>query len=343
MKKYIFICCLLITLNAAAQRDKVELYIQRFNDIAIKEMIRTGVPASITLAQGILESQSGESDLVKRSNNHFGIKCKPEWTGPRVFHNDDEKGECFRVYPTAEDSYKDHSDFLRTRSHYDFLFKLDPTNYEAWAKGLKKAGYATEKGYPQKLIKLINEYQLDQYTKTTLSTTANNVTNTAILQPTAIIAVYPPIEEKEEEELAVTTNSSIKNNIAPKKTNNYPSTVFLINQTKVIFANEGTSLLALANQQKITLSRLMEFNEISNIEILDEDQLIYLEMKQKKGINDFHITKTNESLHSIAQKEGVRLESILLYNNLQKNFKPIEGNKIYLKPININQATANKK
>ncbi len=344
MKKIIFILPLIIALNAFAQKEKVESYIQQFNEIAIKEMIRTGVPASITLAQGILESQSGGSDLVKRSNNHFGIKCKPEWTGPRTFHDDDEKGECFRVYPTAEDSYKDHSDFLRTRSHYDFLFKIDPTNYEAWANGLKKAGYAIEKNYPQQLTKLIKEYQLDQYTRIALTNMINSKNDSIINIPTSTVIINQSTEEKEEaEEIMLTSTPSIKKNDTPKKLSNYPNTIFLINQTKVIFANEGVSLLALANQQNISLSKLIEFNDLNNIEILNEGQLIFLEKKQKKGVNDFHLTKNGESLHSISQIEGVRLESILLYNNLQKDYKPTEGNKIYLKPINNIQATVNKK
>jgi flagellum-specific peptidoglycan hydrolase FlgJ len=169
MKQFVTLLFFLFSFKALfAQKEKVNMYIAQFNEIAIQEMIRTGVPASITLAQGILESQSGESDLVKRSNNHFGIKCKPEWTGPRTYHDDDEKGECFRVYATPEESYKDHSDFLKTRSHYNFLFKIDPLNYEAWAKGLQKAGYATLSTYPQKLIKIINEYNLNDYTKMAL-------------------------------------------------------------------------------------------------------------------------------------------------------------------------------
>ncbi len=344
MKKNIFICFLVIALNASAQREKVELYIQNYNEIAIKEMIRTGVPASITLAQGILESQSGESELVKKSNNHFGIKCKPEWTGPRAFHDDDEKGECFRVYPTAEDSYKDHSNFLRTRSHYDFLFKIDPTNFEAWANGLKKAGYATEKNYPQQITKLIKDYQLNQYTNQALNDMIKSNTESITSKPIATIISNPSTEEKEEEKEVITiNNSSVTKNNSPKKTSNYPSTIFMINQTKVIFASEGLSLLAIANQQNISLSKLIEFNDLNNIEILNQDQLIYLEKKQKKGINDFHIAKNGESLHTISQIEGVRLESILLYNNLQKDFKPIEGSKIYLKQMNNIQATANKK
>lgn len=337
MKKNIFILFLFFAFNVSAQKDKVALYIQNYSEIAIKEMIRTGVPASITLAQGILESQSGESELVKKSNNHFGIKCKPEWTGPRTYHNDDEKGECFRVYPTAEDSYKDHSNFLRTRSHYDFLFKIDPTNYEAWANGLKRAGYATEKNYPQQLTKIIKEYQLNLYTKQALTDMINSNSDT--------IATIPIIEEMEEEkEVAIeSTNSTIIKTNPPLKISNYPSTVFVINQAKVIFASEGVSLLALANQHNISLNKLIEFNELSNIEILNKDQLIYLEKKQKKGLTDFHVIKKGESLHAIAQLEGVRLENILLYNNISKDYKPIEGNKIFLKPTNNIQATANKK
>ena len=277
-------------------------------------------------------------------NNHFGIKCKPEWTGPRTFHNDDEKGECFRVYPTAEDSYKDHSNFLRTRSHYDFLFKIDPTNFEAWANGLKKAGYATEKNYPQQLTKLIKDYQLNQYTNQALIDMIKSNTDTIVtLSIPDVISNLTTEEKEEEKEIIETNHSTVTKNNPPKKISNYPGTVFMINQTKVIFASEGLSLLALANQQNISLSKLIEFNDLNNIEILNEDQLIYLEKKQKKGINDFHVAKIGESLHSISQIEGVRLESILQYNNLVKDFKPIEGSKIYLKQMNNIQATANKK
>ena len=122
-------------------------YINNYKELAIKEEIRTGVPAAITLAQGILETNAGQCDLVKASNNHFGIKCKSGWTGATVFHDDDAKGECFRSYNNAEESYRDHSDFLKTRPNYTFLFNLDPTDYEGWAKGLKKAGYATNPAY----------------------------------------------------------------------------------------------------------------------------------------------------------------------------------------------------
>src|SRR4051794_16194535 len=156
---------LLISGGVRAQNNPdVINYINTYKEIAINEMQRTGVPAAITLAQGIHESEAGNSDLVRRSNNHFGIKCKDEWTGERVYHDDDAKGECFRSYPAAADSYRDHSDFLKKGSRYAFLFDLDPSDYEAWAAGLRKAGYATNPKYPQILIKYVQDYNLEQYT-----------------------------------------------------------------------------------------------------------------------------------------------------------------------------------
>lgn len=149
--------------TANAQTLSIEEYIDLYKEIAMKEMIRTGVPASITLAQGIVETENGNSKLVKKSNNHFGIKCKETWTGPSVSHDDDAPGECFRVYNNAEESYIDHSNFLRTRKHYNFLFSLDPADYKAWAFGLKKAGYATNPAYPALLIKYIEKYNLNEY------------------------------------------------------------------------------------------------------------------------------------------------------------------------------------
>lgn len=149
-----------VHISVNAQNNSVVAYIEKYKAIAMQEMIRTGVPASITLAQGILESNSGLSKLVKESNNHFGIKCKADWKGGVVYHDDDARGECFRSYSTPEDSYKDHSNFLSTRSNYSFLFNLDPFDFEGWALGLKKAGYATNPVYAQSLIRTIKEYNL---------------------------------------------------------------------------------------------------------------------------------------------------------------------------------------
>ncbi len=141
-------------------------YIDQYRSLAIEEMRRTGIPASITLAQGIFESGAGTSRLAKEANNQFGIKCKKEWTGATISHTDDLRNECFRKYVSAADSYRDHSDFLRTRPHYAPLFKLDPFDYKGWAHGLKRAGYATSPTYPQSLLKVIETYQLYQFDRT---------------------------------------------------------------------------------------------------------------------------------------------------------------------------------
>ncbi|MFD1293392.1 glucosaminidase domain-containing protein [Lutibacter holmesii] len=143
--------------------NSTEEYIKQYRDISMKEMRDYKIPASITLAQGILESSSGKSALTMRSNNHFGIKCHKGWTGKRTYHDDDEKGECFRVYKDPRTSFKDHSEFLTTRSRYSGLFELDPGDYVGWAKGLSRAGYATDRRYPAKLIALIEKYELHQY------------------------------------------------------------------------------------------------------------------------------------------------------------------------------------
>ncbi len=155
---------LLTTINGWSQNNKTTInYIAKYKAIAMKEMKRTGVPASITLAQAIVESNSGESNLAKNHNNHFGIKCKTDWTGAKTYQDDDSKQECFRAYESAEQSFKDHSNFLKNRPNYVDLFFLDPVDDTAWAYGLKKAGYATASDYHKKLLKIIDDYELAQY------------------------------------------------------------------------------------------------------------------------------------------------------------------------------------
>ena len=154
---------LTLPLTTLAQKTATLIYIDQYKDIAISEMKRTGIPASITLAQGIIESNSGESNLALNFKNHFGIKCKSDWKGETTFQDDDAKQECFRVYPNSNASYIDHSNFLKTRPNYATLFELDPVDDSAWAYGLKKAGYATASDYPKKLLKVINDFELSQY------------------------------------------------------------------------------------------------------------------------------------------------------------------------------------
>ena len=364
MKRIGFLILLIISTGLHAQRDKAVAYVELYKDLAIAEMQRTGIPASITLAQGILESQYGESDLAKNANNHFGIKCKTEWTGPKTYHDDDLKKECFRVYSSAEESYKDHSNFLMTRDWYAFLFKLEPTDDSGWAYGLKKAGYATEKDYPQRLLKLINDYQLQQYSLAALGKPVQpqaepitktvsppkhgkkqRIINQAETEPiTTSVAIEPepaPVkksieatepEEKYESEIVENKQENVSH--SNKKTTNYPTNVFTINHSRVIYVEAGVSLLSIANNYDISLSRLIEFNELSESDILNTDQLIFLEKKLKKGATDFHVATEDETLALISQKEGVRLESLLEYNKFTKDATLRVGDKINLRAPN---------
>ena len=165
MRRMFHLFALIFQMTVVAQNNTSEDYIRTYHRIAIDEMHAYGIPASITLAQGILESGNGNSVLSKKSRNHFGIKCHKGWTGRKVYHDDDEKGECFRKYKYVQSSYEDHSKFLSGRRRYASLFKLRKSDYKGWAKGLKKAGYATDKKYPKKLIKIIEDYKLYEFDK----------------------------------------------------------------------------------------------------------------------------------------------------------------------------------
>lgn len=297
--------------SSAQSKTTILAYIEKFKDIAIEEMLRTGVPASITLAQGIHETGAGTSDLVVRSNNHFGIKCKTEWQGEKVYHDDDARGECFRKYTDPMISYRDHSDFLKTRAHYASLFNLDPTDYEGWSYGLKKAGYATNPKYPQILIKLIRDYNLQDYTLIALGRKQKDV-NT----PTWV-------KQSENNEPVIEATTA-----APSIT--YPSGVFKINGTKVIFVQKGTSYLKLATENDIPLSRLFDFNDMSDGDVALTDGLLFLQRKRKAGASDTHVVATGETLYEIAQAEGIRLESLLEFNYLTPGVRVEPGEKLYL-------------
>lgn len=323
MKKLIltiFFFSLLFSHSAFAQpSDIIRKYIATYKDIAIEEMLRTGVPASITLAQGIHETFAGQSVLVLKSNNHFGIKCKTGWTGESVSHDDDARGECFRKYASALDSYRDHSDFLKNRSHYASLFQLDPTDYEGWAFGLKKAGYATNPKYPQVLIKLIKDYNLHDYTLIALNLKKEDQ---------EILAKNQEVISKEVESKMGISISEIEEISSPKP--EYPEGIFKINETTVTFITKGTSFIAIADQYNIPLARLFEFNDMRPADVAENDQLIFLQRKRKTGANEFHIITEGETIYDISQTEGIRIESILEYNFLKYNMQPEIGEKIYL-------------
>ncbi|RYY49482.1 MAG: LysM peptidoglycan-binding domain-containing protein [Chitinophagaceae bacterium] len=289
----------------SAQRMTPEEYINTYKDAAIAQMKRYGVPASIILAQGLLETESGNSDLVKRSNNHFGIKCKSTWTGESVRHTDDAPNECFRKYASAMDSYKDHSDYLFTSPRYASLFQLESTDYKGWAYGLKKAGYATNPRYPQILISNIERYNLQQFNEGSsgIRMVPNDV---AVMKESK--AVEPPtvkVDEKKDGSLFQKLFSGKKN-----KKNQY------FNKLKAVMAFKGTSLLAIATENDIALAKLLEYNDLEIDGLLKDDQWIYLEKKHKEGNRDSYEALQNESLYDIAQVNAIQLQLLAEYNNM---------------------------
>jgi LysM repeat protein len=314
MNKKVFLLSVgfsLFTLFVVAQRISPEQYIAIYKDIAIKEMLRSGIPASITLAQGILESESGNSDLVGRSNNHFGIKCKSTWTGESVKHTDDAVDECFRKYNNPEESYIDHSNFLRGNQRYAFLFNLKADDYRGWAFGLKKAGYATNPRYPNILITNIERYNLQQYDN------GKQEQSKDFLSMETAITMKPAAEVQKEE----TKEVSVVND--GKKT--------MFNGIKAVFASKGTSLLALATQFDVSLSKLLAYNDRKNDGLLSESQIIYLAKKNKEGKLDIYQLTNREALYDISQSLGIQLTYLAQYNGLTEDVVLNAGTKIKLK------------
>lgn len=302
--------CVFLSLDISAQRLSPEQYIATYKDLAIREMKRMGVPASITLAQGLLETEGGNSALLLKSNNHFGIKCKSSWTGESVSHDDDAAGECFRVYKNAEDSYRDHSNFLKGNDRYAFLFKLDPADYKGWAYGLKKAGYATNPNYPQILINNIEKYKLQQYSLEALSD----------------VPVFDATKY---------TNDPEVKSVMPDEESNSSSTnqEITINGCKALRASKGTSLLAIATLYNIPLSKLLEFNDLQNAGLLPKNQFIFLQKKQIKGDSKIYVAQRDESLYDISQKNGIQLKNLQAYNSTDNLNVLKEGALVNLQPL----------
>lgn len=321
------ITCLLIiaTVFAKAQPRPVVIdYINTYKALAIAEMQRTGIPAAIKLAQGIHETEAGSSDLVRKSNNHFGIKCKNTWTGDKVYHDDDARGECFRSYASAEDSYRDHSNFLKGSPRYAFLFELDPTDFEGWAYGLKKAGYATNIKYSQILIRIINDYHLQDYTLIAMGKMKPE--DEWLAKETSSSPVILPEQVKIE-----TTTEEGEKAIVIDQTPNFPEGEFKINDTRVVYAKPGSSLLAIAQQYDVSLKRLMDFNEMREENILPKGQLVFLQRKRKHGSQPYHTVQAGETTYDVAQAEGIRLDNLLDLNHLNNGMQPAIGEKLYLK------------
>jgi len=320
----IVITCLAV-LTARAQRVTAEQYIDQYKDIAISEMKRMGVPAAITLAQGLLETESGNSVLVKKSNNHFGIKCKSTWTGDTVSHDDDANGECFRAYKTPEESYRDHSNFLRGNKRYASLFSLEVADYKGWAYGLKRAGYATNPRYPEILIKNIEQYNLQQYTLSG----AGEVP--VFGNPDSPQSKEPPVMTPSIENAVTIITEGIKEEM--NSVLDMPAKVITVNSTRCVYAKRGTSLLVIATRNDVNLKKLLEYNELAEDGILAKDQYVYLQKKSKTGSTDFYIAQEGETMYDVAQKNGIQLQYLMDYNQWKED-QPLEaGTRLLLQPV----------
>lgn len=329
MVKKLFVSAMLFVacMGLSAQDLTPEQYIEKYKDFAIREMKRMGVPASITLAQGLHESEFGNSVLVKKSNNHFGIKCKSSWTGGGVSHDDDAPGECFRTYKSAEESYRDHSNYLRGNQRYGFLFELNPADYKAWAYGLKKAGYATNPKYPVILIQTIEKYSLQQYSLLAINDMPK-YDKSQFEDDKEVPFVYT----EEEENPSYAKNVSNKD-IVPAEGSDVDR-IGYINQVKCVMAKKGTSLLAIATRQRIDLKKLMEYNDFTEDGLLSKDQPVFLERKAIQGSTGVYVCKKGETLLDAAQQNGIQAEYLARYNGITRNTVISEGATLYLQPAN---------
>ncbi len=272
-------------------------YIKKYGAMAIHEMENYKIPASITLAQGLLESRYGQSTLTKNANNHFGIKCH-KWEGDRVYHDDDEKGECFRKYEHAESSFRDHSLFLYHKKRYEKLFKLAPNDYKGWAKGLRAAGYATDKKYPDKLIKLIKEYELYYFDNLVLG---ENYENKDLIEH---------IDEKPKE---------LQNQKKPKK--EIAKKQFILDKTKIHIVGTGETLYAIAQANNISVDELKKYNNLISDDISVGQELKMYNTKNEKNntIKTYiiHKVKKGDTMYSIAKKYNVSVADLLKNNDLE--------------------------
>jgi LysM repeat protein len=269
-------------------------YIDTYKYEAINEMLEFGIPASITIAQGILESDCGNSPLAINAFNHFGIKCHVGWTGPTYIQDDDKKNECFRVYNDPRESYRDHSLFLKERTRYADLFKLEITDYKAWAKGLKQAGYATNPVYAEKLIKIIEENQLFKY---------DQIKNIKAIKHLREKEKFHEILTEEEIEM-------LKEVLVNKHE------VKINNKTKCTIAQKGDTYFHIAKEFDLDVRLLHRYNDLPKTDLLSTGQYIYLKPKRSNADTDFHTVKSGENMHAISQLYGIKLKKLYRKNNM---------------------------
>ena len=289
----------ILSFITAGAQNAYTRYIDQYKDIAIEQMLRWKVPASITLAQGLLESAAGKSTLATLGNNHFGIKCHG-WTGATVYRDDDRANECFRAYPTAYDSFEDHSRFLATGQRYKSLFSLRITDYKGWANGLKAAGYATNPRYAQSLIDIIERYNLDQYDK------------------------------------AHSYDKFIVDHARDASVNGQPlHPIYIYNKNYYLYARRGDTFRSIADEVGISYRKLARYNERDKKDVLAESEIVWLKKKQRHAPKEMrgqlHTIAAGESMYTIAQRYGIRLKSLYKLNRLTPDYTIQVGDQLRLR------------
>ena len=319
----ILLCALVGVVSVVAkERQTREEYVEKYKAIAIAHMERYGIPASITMAQGILESDSGNSRLSTSSNNHFGIKCKKHWTGDRVYHDDDAKGECFRAYPSVEASYQDHADFLDQSPRYDSLFAYPSDDYRSWAKGLKAAGYATAPDYAERLVKIIESmklYLLDKENGNKIYAASKSATaNTEAWWESNI----------------ATSDEQINPNAFRVTVNSHKGYgVYRTNHTFYVVAKEGDTFESVGKVFDISAKMLRKFNDVASDVELSKGDIVYIERKKTQWLGNVmqHKVVRDENLYTLSQSYGIRLKSLAKLNRLRPSEEVRKGETIRLK------------
>jgi len=296
-------------------------YIDRFGDLAVTEMKRTGIPASITLAQGLLESDNGNSTLAVKGNNHFGIKCHNSWNGQKIYHDDDRRNECFRKYGTAWESYRDHSDFLSGSQRYASLFDLKTTDYKGWARGLKKAGYATNREYAELLIRIIEENNLQAYDRGVVARKEDTVEQVVVTEN----------QTENEQVNANETVTDIDNFIV----NINARTALQINRIDYVVVKSGDTFVGLAEEFELMYWEIFKYNELTRDAKLVPGQILYLQPKRNKAEigNDYHQVKEGETMHSISQIYGIKVARLYTMNLMEEGSEPATGEKLWLRKV----------
>jgi LysM repeat protein len=330
--KHIAFLLLLLSLPLASYsqvtgtyEERVLNYIRQYKDWAMQEQMRVGIPASVTLAQGIYETGAGSSELATIANNHFGIKCKKAWTGETFAHTDDAPNECFRKYASAYQSYMDHSNYLSTEKRYQILFTYGVDDYKAWCRGLKQCGYATNPKYAQLIINLIEKYHLDRFTDS--ASILNNLPaieeNNKSHGPSVSLIDYKQIYVIDTPEIILDQEHDVIDNLL-----NFEG-VTKVNNLNAFVARKGETLLEYAFKYNIRYQKLLDINDLEDGP-LPFSMYIYLEKKHLKGDHAYYIVKEHETLLQIAQTEGIQLKQLRLLNNLNEDEEVLPGEKLNL-------------